>query len=694
MRSVRRDLGRPVPGRRNAPDLQAVGVEIHVVVEHGNLDRLVLLGRGLVVGGFGRVVHRGHCDLHRRRVGEAVRVDHDVGETVGAVVIRVRQVGDAPPVPRDFGRAVLGGRHALDAQPVAVQINVVVEHGDLDRLILRGGGLVVGGFGRVVDRNHRHLHRRGVGEAARVGDDVSEAVRPVVVRVRRILHGRPGADHLRLPVSGRADRDHANAVSAIRIAVVAQDLHPRLPVLGHAQRVVRGNRMLVHIDHVHHDLRLRFAAERVGRRHGQRVAARTGLEVLPGADVAQSPRRRIDGETVGAGGQPQLDIVSIGIGHANATERHRCPAAVAVLGKLETRRWSKHRRTVHDFDRDFRSRRPTPAVVDRNPDDDAADAVRRRPPRIRPVGRARERSLPGAPIVCDSVAVRIRGIGPQPHLAAARNRAGLAGCLHRGRVVRLRRGRRQPGEGEPRHAHVGERARSRNARNDALRVGVGIGKREVVAVLGAGIVRKEVHHMRSPPLIRPVEQGHSGHTDEPVGTGTDHGQERHERMRPRDVDRERCTAGAAPGHALPNDGPRVRAARNFAAEGSREALLGHALDTGTGSLASPPERDTAPVHAADQRREVPLGHHSSGRARRRPVALERHLVGGDRLRSGRQRGEAGGDRQGKQYAEAVAAQAPKTSPPCNVHITFCNARITSRPLGHLGARRYAEPAST
>ena len=81
-------------------------------------------------------------------------------------------------VPRDLGRAVPGGRNTPDAQPVAVEVRVVVEHGNLDRLVLPRGGLVVGGFWRVVDRGHGDLDARGVGQAARVRDDVGEAVRP------------------------------------------------------------------------------------------------------------------------------------------------------------------------------------------------------------------------------------------------------------------------------------------------------------------------------------------------------------------------------------------------------------------------------------------------------------------------------------------------------------------------------------
>ena len=262
----------------------------------------------------------------------------------------------------------------------------------------------------------------------------------MVVRVRRILHGRPGVDHLRLPVSGHADRNHANPVSAIRIGIVGQHLDPRLPVLGHAQRVVRGYGVLVDIDHLHHDLRLRFAAQRVRRRHGQRVAVRIGFEVLSGADVAQIPRRRIDGEAVGARRQLELELVSIRIGRANPAQPSWRPAAVAVLRNLETGRPPEHRRAVHDFDLDLRGRGSALPVVDLNPDDDAADSVRCRPEHIRPVGRARERSLRGAPVVCDGVAVRIRGVGRQPHLAAARNRAGIAGRLHSGRTVRRRRG--------------------------------------------------------------------------------------------------------------------------------------------------------------------------------------------------------------------------------------------------------------
>ena len=142
--------------------------------------------------------------------------------------------------------------------------------------------------------------------------------------------------------------------------------------------------------------------------------------------------------------------------------------------------------------------------------------------------------------------------------------------------------------------------------------------------------------MRLPPLIRAVEQGKSRHTDEPVRTGTDHGQERHQRMRPGNVDRERCSTGAASGDALLNDGQRVRACHHFATEGPRGARLRHYLNTGTGLLAALPERDAAPVHATDQSREVRAGHHSSGRALQRPVALELHLVG-DCLGGGRQR---------------------------------------------------------
>ena len=379
--------------------MQPVAVEIRVVVQHGDLDRLVLQCGGLVVGGFGRVVDRRHGHLDRRGVGEAARVGDDVGEAVGAMVIRVRDVGDVRSVRRDLGHPMLSGQNAPDVEPVAVEIRVVVEHGDLDRLVLRRGDLVVGGFGRVVDRSHGDLDRRGVGEAARVGDDVGEAVGAVVVRVRRILHGRPGVDNLRLPVSGRADRNHANPVSTIRIVVVGQNLHPRPPVLGNARRVVRGRRVFVHIDYLHNDLRLRFAAQRVSRSHGQRVAVRIGLEVLPRADVAQSPRRRLNGETVVARRQSKLEFVSIGIGHANAAERYWRPAAVAVLGNLEPKRRSEHRGAVPDFDRHFRCRRPAPAVGDCNPDHEGADALRGRPPRILRVGRSREHPLSGAPVV-------------------------------------------------------------------------------------------------------------------------------------------------------------------------------------------------------------------------------------------------------------------------------------------------------
>ena len=388
-----------MPGGRNALDAQPVAVDIRVVVEHGDLDGLVLRSRGPVVGGFGRIVDRGHGDLDRRGVGEAARVRDDIGEAVGAVVVRVRDVRDACSVRCNLRRAMPGGRNTLDSQPVTVDVHVVVEHGDLDRFFFQGGGPVVGSFGCIVDRSHGDLDRRGVGEAARVGDDVGEAVGAVVVRVRRILDGRSSVHNQRLPVFWCADRDHANPVSTIGILIVGQDLRPRLLVLGHAQRVVRGRRAFVHIDHMHHDLLPRFAAQRVSRDYGQRIAVRIDFEVLPGADVAQIPRRRIDDKSVAARHQPKLDIVSIGIGHGNAAERRWCPAAVAVLGNLETRRRSEHRGTVHDFHHHFRSRLPTLPVGNFNPDDDGADAVRCRPPRIRLIGRSRERSPRGAPVV-------------------------------------------------------------------------------------------------------------------------------------------------------------------------------------------------------------------------------------------------------------------------------------------------------
>ena len=221
----------------------------------------------------------------------------------------------------------------------------------------------------------------------------------MVVRVRRIFDGHPSADNLRLPVSGRAHRNHAKPVRAIRIVIVGQDLRPRLPVLRHAQRVVRGRRAFVHIDHMHHDLRPGLAAQGVSRDHRQRIAVRTGFKVLPRTDVAQIPRRSIDDKTVAARHQPELDIVSIGIANGNAAERQWRPAAVAVLGNLETGRLSEHRETVHDFDHHFRGRRPALAVGNLNPDDDGADPLRCRPPRIRLIGRARERPVRGAPVV-------------------------------------------------------------------------------------------------------------------------------------------------------------------------------------------------------------------------------------------------------------------------------------------------------
>ena len=97
---------------------------------------------------------------------------------------------------------MLGRCNAPDAEPVAVEIRVVVEHEDLDRFILQGGGLVIHGFGCVVDRSDRDFDRRGVGKAALIGDDIGEAVEAVIVRVWHVRDARSIRRHLGSAVFG------------------------------------------------------------------------------------------------------------------------------------------------------------------------------------------------------------------------------------------------------------------------------------------------------------------------------------------------------------------------------------------------------------------------------------------------------------------------------------------------------------
>ena len=160
---------RALGGRHHAKRIQ---IRITVIGQHrydrrridGGEDGIVLRHRGLVLR---VVVDRVNRDLDGGAVGPAVAVADGIGEGIGAVEIGIRRIGEGA-VAVVHHRAVGALGDARDAQGVAVGIAVIGQHRNIDGVVLVGGGIVVGGHRRIVDRIDGDLDGGAVGPAGTV----------------------------------------------------------------------------------------------------------------------------------------------------------------------------------------------------------------------------------------------------------------------------------------------------------------------------------------------------------------------------------------------------------------------------------------------------------------------------------------------------------------------------------------------
>jgi hypothetical protein len=129
---------------------------------------------------------------------------------------------------------LLQGGHS---QCVAVHVAVVGQHGDRDRRILVGGGGVVLGRGRVVDRAHSDPHRGRVHAAAAIADCVGENVLAEEICLGSV--GEAGAVCAHATVGCLGDGANLQGVP-IHVLVVAQHGHTDGPLLIRDGGVVPG----------------------------------------------------------------------------------------------------------------------------------------------------------------------------------------------------------------------------------------------------------------------------------------------------------------------------------------------------------------------------------------------------------------------------------------------------------------------
>ena len=127
---------------------QGVAVDIGVIVQNRDHDRIGAGGVGGIVIGDGGVVHRVHGDIHGAGVGAAIAVIHGIGDRGLAVEIRVRREGQRAIVIDD-DRARRAGCHG-DGQRVAIAVAVIAQHVDGARGIFVDLKHIVFGHGRVI----------------------------------------------------------------------------------------------------------------------------------------------------------------------------------------------------------------------------------------------------------------------------------------------------------------------------------------------------------------------------------------------------------------------------------------------------------------------------------------------------------------------------------------------------------------
>ena len=343
-------LGQPrgaVRRRRYLRHRQRVAVGVAVVGEDGDGHRRVLGRLRRVVDGLGRVVDRSHRHFHRRPGRQPRPAAHHVGEAVGAVEVRLGRVQHRAPGDQ-HRRAVRRRRHLRHRQRVAVGVAVVGEDGDGHRPVLGRLGRIVDSQRRVVDRQHRHFHRRPGRLPRPVAHHVGEAVGSVEVRLGRVQHRARGRRRRRA-VRGRRHLGHGQGV-AVGVAVVLEDGDGHRGVLGRLRRVVDGQRRVVAGRRRRRRRGRRVAAgrhpnlHRGGRRiavavlglHRQLVPSGAAVEILSGTDVGDGAAAAVDGEPARvAGRQLVLHASAVRVARLDRAQGDGSRAAVAPLRQLE-----------------------------------------------------------------------------------------------------------------------------------------------------------------------------------------------------------------------------------------------------------------------------------------------------------------------------------------------------------------------
>ena len=343
--AVRHDPRDSVRGLGDRLDVQRIAIQVGVVRQHIDRDRVVLVRDGRVAPGHGHVVHGGDSNLNLRSAGCAVAVGHRVSEPVGAVPVRRRCVHD-PAVRGDPHGPVRGLRDRLDVQRVTVHVPIVRQHLDRDRVVLDSHRRVAAGHGRVVHRGDPNLDLRLRRGTVAVGHRVSEPVGAVPVRFRPV-HDPAARRDPRGSVRGLGDRLNVQRV-AIHIAVVRQHVDRDGLVLVRRRRVWLCHRSLVHVHHPDRYPDRSLRSVRVSRQHGQLVPVRLRLVVFARSHVFHRPVTQPDLEPrLVAGRQKATHLISVRVRRQRRAKCYRQDAAVLVLGENELIQWlSEDRRSV------------------------------------------------------------------------------------------------------------------------------------------------------------------------------------------------------------------------------------------------------------------------------------------------------------------------------------------------------------
>ncbi len=257
---------------------QTVAVHIAVVRQHIHRHRGVFRrGRG-VVHRHRRVIDRGDGHRHRGRGGAAVAVADGIADSVAAVVVGRRGIGQGA-VGVDHHRAVAGAGGG-DRQAVAVHIAVVGQHIHRHLGVFQRGGGVVGRHRRVIDRGDGDRYRTRRAGAQSVTDLIGNGVAAVVVGRRRVGQRTVGVDHHRA-VSGRRRR-HGQRIT-ISIGVIRQHVHRHRCIFRRGSAVRVGDRRRINVDGNGGGFRGAITGNGIGKRIITQITAIGGVDRVAGA---------------------------------------------------------------------------------------------------------------------------------------------------------------------------------------------------------------------------------------------------------------------------------------------------------------------------------------------------------------------------------------------------------------------------